>query len=99
MNFGEHAEFLDFHVMKLPKYDAILGKSWLVRWNPEINGRANAVKIKIGKRIVVLNGVQESERKEELSSMFQSGIDIQEISAQSMWRLAQKNPFIWHYYD
>ena len=31
VNFGEHAEFLDFHVMKLPKYDAILGKSWLDR--------------------------------------------------------------------
>ena len=27
VNFGEHAKFLDFHVMKLPKYDAILGKS------------------------------------------------------------------------
>ena len=39
------------------------------------------VKIKIGKRIVMLNGVQESERKEELSSVFKSGIDIQEIFA------------------
>ena len=35
--FEEHAEFLDFHVMKLPKYDAILGKLWLDRWNPRID--------------------------------------------------------------
>ena len=27
----EHNEYLDFHVMKLPKYDAILGKYWLDR--------------------------------------------------------------------
>ena len=92
VNFGEHAEFLDFHVMKLPKYDAILGKSWLDRWNLDIDWRANTVKIKIGKRILVHNGEQESERKEELSSVFKSGIDIQEISAQSMRRLAQKEP-------
>ena len=90
MNFGEHAEFLDFHVMKLPKYDAILGKSWLDRWNPEIDWRANTVKIKIGRRIVLLNGVQENSSL--LSSVFKSGIEIQEISAQCMRRLAQKEP-------
>ena len=90
VNFGEHAEFLDFHVMRLPKYDAILGKSWLDKWNPEIDWRANIVKIKIGRRIVILNGVQENSSL--LSSVFKSGIEIQEISAQCMRRLAQKEP-------
>ena len=33
VSIGEHAEFLDFSVLKLPKYDAILGKAWLDRWN------------------------------------------------------------------
>ena len=92
MNFGEHAEFLDFHVMKLPKYNAILGKSWLDGWNPDIDWKANTVKIKIGRRIVVLNGAQKSQQKGELSSVFKSGIGIHEISAQSMRRLAQKEP-------
>ena len=92
VNFGEHAEFLDFHVMKLPKYDAILGKSWLDRWNPEIDWKKNTVTIKIGRRTVVLNGVQDSEKREELSSVFKSGIDIQEVSAQCMRRLAQREP-------
>ena len=27
VNFGEHTDFVNFHVMKLCKYDAILGKS------------------------------------------------------------------------
>ena len=34
VSIGEHAEFLDFSVLKLPKYDAILGKAWLDKWNP-----------------------------------------------------------------
>ena len=30
MTFGEHAEFLDLQVMKLPKYEVILGKpGWI----------------------------------------------------------------------
>ena len=34
---GEHAEHLEFFVINLPTYDAILGKTWLDRWNPAIN--------------------------------------------------------------
>ena len=34
---GEHAEFLEFSVINLPQYDAILGKAWLDRWNPIID--------------------------------------------------------------
>ena len=35
VTFGDHAEFLDLQVMKLPKYEVILGKPWLDRWNPK----------------------------------------------------------------
>ena len=45
VSYEEHAEFLDFHVMKLPKYDAILGKPWLDRWNPSIDWRAGTISI------------------------------------------------------
>ena len=49
---GEHAEFLDFNVMKLPKYEAILGKPWLDRWNLEINWKKNEFQWKVGSRVV-----------------------------------------------
>ena len=29
--FNDHAEFIDFSVIELPKYEAILGKPWLDR--------------------------------------------------------------------
>ena len=35
--FEEHAEFIDFSVISLPKSEAILGKPWLDRWNPVID--------------------------------------------------------------
>ena len=50
--YEEHAEFLDFHMMKLPKYDAILGKSWLDRWNPSIHLRVGTISIQVGKKTV-----------------------------------------------
>ena len=34
---NEHAEFLDFSIISLPTYDAILGKPWLDKWNPVID--------------------------------------------------------------
>ena len=36
--------------MKLPKYDAILGKSWLDRWNPDIDWRESIIIIQVGKK-------------------------------------------------
>ena len=60
VNVDEHGDFLDFHVMKLPKYDAILGKSQLDRWNSDVDWRTNTVTIKVGKRLLVLNGVPSS---------------------------------------
>ena len=37
ISLEEHMEFIDFTVINLPQYEAILGKSWLDRWNPAIN--------------------------------------------------------------
>ena len=37
MGFDEHAEFLDFSVINLPKYEAILGKPGLDSWSPAID--------------------------------------------------------------
>ena len=70
MNFSGHIGIFDFYLMKLRKYDAILGKSWLHKWNLHIEWRANTVKIKVGKRIAVLDGLQASDRKGKLSSVF-----------------------------
>ena len=69
-----------------------MGNSWLDRWNPDIDRRGNTVTIKVGKLIVVLNGVQEKENKEKLSNVFRRETMIKEISPQSMRRLAQKEP-------
>ena len=33
VEFEDHAEFLDFSLINCPKYEAILGKPWLDRWN------------------------------------------------------------------
>ena len=52
VSFGEHAEFLDLQVMKLPKYEVILGKFWLDRWNPQINWKKNKMQWKLGSRVV-----------------------------------------------
>ena len=37
ISFEEHMEFMDFTVINILHYEAILGKSWLDRWNPAIN--------------------------------------------------------------
>ena len=49
VNFAEHAEFLDFSVINLPKYEAILGKPLLDWWNLEINWKKNTMEWKMEK--------------------------------------------------
>ena len=66
MNFGEHPEFLDFHVMKLPKYDAILGKSQLDKWTPNIDQRTNMVKIKVAKNCGIQWNLREARKRKDL---------------------------------
>ena len=57
--FNEHAEFIDFSVIGLPKYEAILGKPWLNRWNPVIDWKRNSLAWKMGSRIITVQGLQE----------------------------------------
>ena len=51
--FEDHTEFLNFSIMPLPKYEAILGKPWRDRWNPIINWKRNSLVWKMGKRILL----------------------------------------------
>ncbi|MCG8669978.1 MAG: reverse transcriptase family protein, partial [Pseudomonadales bacterium] len=89
MSFEEHAEFLDFHVMKLPKYDAILGKSWLDRWNPSIDWRAGTISILVGKKTVVLKSDNPTDGAPRLSSVLGKRAMSMQVSAQRMKRLAR----------
>ena len=45
---SEHAEFLDFSIISLPTYDAILGKPWLDRWNPVIDWEKYSLQWRVG---------------------------------------------------
>ena len=92
VSFGEHAEFLDLQVMKLPKYEVILGKFWLDRWNPQINWKENKMQWKLGNRVVEITGEQPAQENDQISSLFHLGSYVEEISAQRMHRMAQKEP-------
>ena len=86
---NEHAEFLDFSILSLPKYDAILGKPWLDRWNPVINWQENSLQWRVGKRWITVDGVQDPQRPTIVSSIFDQGMIIEQISAQRMRKLAK----------
>ena len=79
VTFGEHDEFLDLQVMKLPKYEVIWGKPWLDRWNPQTNWKENTMKWKVGNRVVEITGLQEAQPKKEISSSFYLGSYVEEI--------------------
>ena len=89
VSIGEHAEFLDFSVLKLPKYDAILGKAWLDRWNPAIDWKKNTMQWKVGTRLVTVTGEQALPESEVASSIFQINCTVNQISAQRMRKLAK----------
>ena len=90
--FDEHAEFIDFSVINLPKYEAILGKPWLNRWNPVIDWKKNSLAWKMGSRMICVQGVHEPMGPEIVSSLFQRKCTIDLISAQRMRKLAKKEP-------
>ena len=80
MTIEEHAEFIDFSVIGLPKYEAILGKPWLSRWNPVIDWKKNSLTWKMGSRVIRVKGLQEPHSSGIVSSLFQrkrnSGINF-----------------------
>ena len=49
VSFKKHTEFIDFIVIKLPRYEAILGKTWLDKWNPVIDWKNNTMEWQIGR--------------------------------------------------
>ena len=73
VSFGEHTEFLDLQVLKLPKYEVILGKFWLDRWNPQINWKENVMQWKVGSRVVEVSGIPAPRDSEQISSLFNLG--------------------------
>ena len=86
---GDHAEFLDFLVLKLPKYDAILGKAWLDRWNPVIDWKKHSMQWKVGSRLIAVIGEQNPQNSESVSSIFQNRCTVTQSSAQRIRKLAK----------
>ena len=78
----EHAEFIDFSVIRLPKYEAILRKPWLNRWNPVIDWKKNSLAWKMGSRVIRVQGLQEPHSSGIVSSPFQRREIVDLISAQ-----------------
>ena len=92
MGFEDHTKFLNFSVIPLPKYEAILAKPWLDRWNPIINWKRNSLVWKMGKRDIVVQGVQDPQGPEMISNLFQKNFAVEMILVQRMRRLLRKEP-------
>ena len=90
VEFEDHTEFLNFSVIPLPKNEAILGKPWLDMWNLVINWKRNSLVWKMGKRDIVVQGVQDPQGPEMISSLFQKNFSVEMISIQRMRRLSRK---------
>ena len=84
VTFDDHAEFIDVSVIGLPKYEAILGKPWLNRWNPVIDWKRNSLAWKMGSRIITVQGLQEPHSPGIVSSLFQTRETVEFILAQRM---------------
>ena len=87
---GGHAEYQDFLILNLPKYDAILGKAWLDRWNPTIDWKQNTMHWKVGTRLVTMTRDQDPQEPEIILSVFHRNCTVEQISVQRMKKLAKK---------
>ena len=85
---------MDFSVINFPTYDEILGKPWLDKWNPIINWKENTMQWKVGTRLISVAGVQDPKEPTIVSSIFERGTTIEQISAERMKKLAKKEPII-----
>ena len=92
ISFEEHMEFIDFTIINIPQYEAILGKNWLDRWNPGINWKENSLQWKMGKRTIKVAGVSDAHAEKNASSLFKNSVKIEEISVQRMRKLAKTEP-------
>ena len=86
---GDPPEFLDFSVLKLPRYDAILGKAWLDRWNPVIDWKKHTMQWKVGSKLILVTGEQNPQGAKIVSSIFQNQCTVTQISAQRMRKLSK----------
>ncbi|KAL1914176.1 uncharacterized protein VTP21DRAFT_10256 [Calcarisporiella thermophila] len=77
LRLGEYEQSLDFIVADLPHYDIVLGKTWLVEHNPQINWRNNT--------ITFFHRNQEIEFKNALNS------NVEMLSAMQMKRLTKQH--------
>ena len=50
------------------------------------------MKWKVGSRVIEITGLQEAQPKKEISSLFHLGSYVEEISAQRMRRISQREP-------
>ena len=82
MAFNEHAELIDFSIIGLPKYEAILRKPWLNHWNPVIDWKKNSLAWKMGSKVITVQGLQETQSPRIVSSLFQRKGTIDLILAQ-----------------
>ena len=67
---GEHAEYLHFSIIDLLAYNAILGKTWLDRWNPAINWKTNTMQWKVGTEQITVTRVQDPQNPTIVASIF-----------------------------
>jgi len=56
-NIGEYEDKLDFFVVDLQskKFDIILGKPWLVKYNPMIDWETHCISFMQGEKYIILN--------------------------------------------
>ena len=92
VEFEEHREFIDFTVINIPNYEAILGKSWLDRWNTAINWAENSMQWKVGKRSIKVTGLSKAQTAENASSLFDLQVTVESISAQRMRKKTKREP-------
>ena len=92
VSFEEHMEFLDFTVINIPNYEAILGKSWLDRWNLAINWKESSMQWKMGTRMIKVTGLSKAHTAMSASSLFDLKVIVESTSAQRMRRIAKKEP-------
>ena len=68
---NEHAEFLDFSILSLPSYDAILGKPWLDMWNSVIDCQKSSLQWRVGTRLITVTSIQDPQQTAIVSSIFE----------------------------
>ena len=70
--------------LRVPTYDAILGKPWLDRWNYVIDWKKNTLQWRVGPRLISVTRVPDPQEPTIASSIFEQRNSVEQISAQRM---------------